>query len=69
MSDRKKAKVSARSWIEGMIVIVAIIVSYIGFASISIKWTLVVSSLIFIFLILFLWRTGVRKKRDGSGGR
>lgn len=69
MSSNDHHRQSARSWLTGLIVIVAVIVSYIGFASVSVEWTLVIASIVFLALILFLWRTGVRKERDRRSGR
>lgn len=69
MSSNDQQPESARSWLTGLVVIVAVIVSYVGFASISIEWTLAVSSVIFVGLILFFWRVGVRKQRSGTKRR
>lgn len=60
---------SARSWLTGLFVVIAVVVSYIGFARVSVEWTLVIASTIFFGLILFLWRAGVRKERDDNGRR
>ena len=60
---------SGRQWVTGLVVIVAVIVSFIGFAHISVIWTLVISSVIFVALVIFLWRAGVRKERSGGGRR
>lgn len=69
MSSNDHQPESARSWLTGLVVIVAIIVSYIGFASVSVEWTLAISTVIFVGLIIFLWRAGVRKQRRGGEGR
>lgn len=69
MASNDQQPETARSWLTGLVVVVAVIVSYIGFASISIEWTLIISSTIFVCLILFLWRAGVRKQRGGTGRR
>ncbi len=54
---------SKRDWVAGLIVTVATIVAFVGFAFASLKWTLIVSSLVLAFLILFLWSVGFRKER------
>ena len=69
MSSNEHQPESARSWLTGLAVVIAVIVSYIGFASVSVEWTLVIASAVFLGLILFLWRTGVRKQRDRRSGR
>jgi len=69
MSQYDQQPGSARAWLTGLVVIVAVIVSYVGFARISVEWTLAISSVIFVGLIIFLWRAGVRKERRGGNGR
>jgi hypothetical protein len=69
MSNPNHNPETARSWLTGLIVIVAVVVSYVGFASVSVEWTLAIATMVFVSLVLFLWRTGVRKKRDGRSGR
>lgn len=61
-------KLSTRDWVSGLVVIVATVIAYIGFARVSIGWTLLVSSAVLLGLIVFLWRTGVRKQRDDRRG-
>lgn len=51
-----------RQWLSALIVTVAIIVSFIGFAHVSVKWTLAISTAIFVSLIVFLWAVGGGKK-------
>jgi hypothetical protein len=55
---------SLRQWLSGVVVVVAIVVSFIGFAHISVGWTLLISTLIFCALIAFLWAVGGGKKTD-----
>lgn len=69
MSRNDHSPESARSWLTGLVVVVAVIVSYIGFASVSVEWTLAISSAVFVGLVLFLWRAGVRKQRRDSERR
>lgn len=47
-----------RHWLSGLAVMVATAVSFVGFAHISIGWTLAISSLILVGLIIFLWIAG-----------
>jgi len=68
MVDSPPPSENARQWLTGLIVIVAVVVSYIGFARVSVGWTLIIATTIFVGLIIFLWRVG-RKKRTGRGGR
>jgi hypothetical protein len=69
MSHHHPNAPSPSSWLTGLIVILAVIVSYMGFARVSVEWTLGIASVIFVGLIVFLWRAGVRKERNGDGGR
>lgn len=69
MSHDGKRSTAAGSWLAGLLVMVAVAVSYIGFARVSVEWTLVISTLILVGLVVFLWRAGVRKERDGGSGR
>jgi hypothetical protein len=58
LTDKKPPSDNNRQWLSGMIVIVATIVSFVGFARISVGWTLAISSAIFVALAYFLWRVG-----------
>lgn len=69
MSQDGKRPASGGSWLAGLLVMVAVAVSYIGFARVSVEWTLVISTLVLVGLVFFLWRAGVRKERDGRSGR
>lgn len=53
---------TAREWLTGVAVIVATIVSVIGFARLSLGWTLAVSLASLTILLLLFWRTGQRKR-------
>lgn len=52
-----------RQWIAGLVVVVATIVSFIGFARVSVGWTLAISTLVLIGLVVFLWAAGGGKER------
>jgi len=54
---------SSRGWLSGLIVIVAVAVSFVGFARVSVGWTLAISSVVLIGLVLFLWSAGGGKQR------
>lgn len=54
---------ASRQWLSGLVVTVAIVVSYVGFARISVGWTLVLSTLILVGLLFFFWSVGRRKQR------
>lgn len=69
MPSEKNQSETPRSWVTGLIVMVAVAVSYIGFARVSVEWTLGISTIIFVSLVVFLWRAGSRKQRDGGRGR
>ena len=53
---------NGREWLTGLVVVVAIIVSFIGFARVSVAWTLAIATVIFVALILFLWIAGGKKR-------
>lgn len=56
----------------GLIVVIATIVAFVGFAFASLKWTLIISSVVLVFLIAFLWSVGFRKqaaRRKRDSGR
>lgn len=53
---------ATRAWLSGLAVVIAVIVSFIGFARVSVGWTLVVSTVIFFGLVAFLWAAGGGKK-------
>lgn len=63
MSRESRSTQSFRDWLTGVIVIVATIVAYIGFARVSVGATFIIASVIFVGLVLFLWRVGVQKQR------
>lgn len=54
---------SKRDWVAGLVVTVTTIVAFVGFAFASLKWTLIIASVVLVFLILFLWSVGFRKQR------
>lgn len=58
-----KSMESSRTWVSGLVVMVAIAVSFIGFARLSIGWTLAVSTVVLIGLVVFLWAVGGGKER------
>lgn len=62
MSQPERPSETAHRWWTGIIVIVATIISYVGFARLSVGWTLTIASVIFVGLVAFLWSVG-RKKR------
>ncbi len=63
MIDSPPPLESTRQWLAGLVVVVATIVAFVGFAFASLKWTLIVSSATLAFLIAFLWLVGFRKQR------
>jgi hypothetical protein len=63
MSPIDKRMESSRGWLSGLIVIVAVAVSFVGFARVSVGWTLAISSVVLIGLVLFLWSAGGGKQR------
>jgi len=60
---------SGREWATGLAVLIATIISCVGFAHISYKWTLVISVTLLTGLVLFFWRVGVRKRRSRHRSR
>lgn len=66
MTKRNQESQPGHSWLAGVIVMVAVVVSYFGFARVSVGWTLAISSLVLVALVAFLWSAGTRKqRRDG----
>lgn len=58
------AREATREWIAGLVVVAATVVAFVGFAHASLWWTIAISTLVWIGLILFLWSVG-RKQRSG----
>lgn len=54
----------ARQWWMGVIVTVLIVVSFIGFSRVSVGWTLAVSTVVLVGLLVFLWAVGGGKEPD-----
>jgi len=69
MSRRDRPQETPGQWLAGVIVMVATAVSFVGFARVSLGWTLVISTAVLIGLILFLWSAGLKKQRADSSGR
>ena len=63
MSPEDRQRESFRDWAMGVIAVVATIVSFVGFAFVSLSWTLAISTVVLIGLVLFLWSAGVQKQR------
>ena len=42
---------SSRNWVSGLVVMVAIAVSFVGFARLSVGWTLAISTVVLIGLV------------------
>lgn len=59
---------TTKEWLSGLVVIVTTVVAFVGFAFASLKWTLIVSSVVLAFLIVFLWSVGFRKQRARRQG-
>lgn len=68
MSRSSSPHEGAREWVSGLVVIVATVVAFIGFARASLLWTIVISAMVWAGLIMFLWSVGAGKKR-GRGKR
>lgn len=64
----KSSPETTRQWLTGIAVIVAVIVSYIGFATISVGWTLAISSAILVGLVVFLGSVGRKKRAERDRG-
>lgn len=47
-----------RAWLSGLAVMIAAAVAYAGFATVSVKWTIIVSTMILVGLVTFLWWAG-----------
>lgn len=54
----------ARQWWMGVIVTVSIVVSFIGFSRVSVGWTIAISTVVLVGLLVFLWAAGGGKKPD-----
>lgn len=66
---KPKTPKSISNWFAGLVVMVATVVAYVGFARVSVGWTLGISSIIFVALTFFLWRVGVAKEAERRGGQ
>ena len=64
MSSQEKPTETGRQWLPGLVVVVATIVSYVGFARVSVEWTLAISTAVLIGLVVFLWSVGHAKQRE-----
>lgn len=62
MPDQKPPEPRPASWLTGLIVVLAVVVAYVGFARVSIFWTTAISTVIVVGLVIFLWREGSRKQ-------
>lgn len=65
MAEQFSNAPKGHGWISGLVVMVAVAVAYVGFARVSVGWTLLIATGILIGLVLFLWRVGARKQREG----
>lgn len=68
MPQNESRRESTRQWLTGLVVIVATIVSFFGFARLSFAWTLGVSLTTLVGLLAFFWWTGQRKRRRRGQG-
>lgn len=68
MPLRHSLSESDRDWVAGIVVSVATVISFVGFAFASLKWTLIVASIALTFLLFFLWSVGFRKQRARGKG-
>ena len=68
MSQPGHYQETLREWLSGLIVVVATIVAFVGFAFASLTWTLIIASVVLASLILFLWSVGYRKQRARRQG-
>jgi len=59
MSQDEKAGESALS----VLAVAVPTVLFIGFAFISLKWTIVAASVVLLGMLAFLWSVGIRKRR------
>lgn len=69
MSPNDRPRESFRDWAMGMIAVVATIVSFVGFARVSVGWTIVISTAVLVGLVVFLWRAGIKKQRTRGDRR
>lgn len=63
MSRDRRPSEPLRDWITGLVVIAATIASFIGFARLSVGWTLAISSVLLVGLVTFFFIVGERKRR------
>lgn len=69
MPPDDRPRESFRDWAMGVIAVVATIVSFVGFARVSVGWTIVISTAVLIGLVIFLWRAGIKKQRTRRNRR
>jgi hypothetical protein len=51
-------------WVAGLIVMIATAVAFVGFARVSVGWTLLISTLVLFGMVAFLWAVGGGKERS-----
>ncbi len=66
MSRRERPAETTRQWVTGLVVIVATIGCFFGFAHISFGWTVGISLTLLISLLVFFWTVGERKRKGPS---
>lgn len=64
MSRKIQPRETARDWLTGVIVMTAVAVSFIGFSTVSVKITILVSTAILVGLVAFFWVIGKRKRQE-----
>lgn len=60
--SRPPTENNASNWI-GIASVWLTVASFVAAALVSFKWTLIVSALVVVAMVVFLWSVGVRKKR------
>jgi cell division protein FtsW (lipid II flippase) len=64
LSRQRPPPETPRELISTFVVIVATVVAFVGFARVSLGWTLAISTLVLIALLYFLYSVGIRKERE-----
>lgn len=62
MARSRDHTTSTRQWLTGLVLMVAPIVSVVGFSHVSTGWTLGIASAVLIGLVSFFWVVGAGKR-------
>lgn len=68
MGNSRRPKETRRQWVTGVALMVATVISVVGFARISPALTMVIATASLVAILVFLWVVG-KRKGDRTGTR